>query len=343
MINTVAKIELGLATVAFIMAVGVAVAADDPGGFVLLFGIAIAFALAGLALAGSGFSDRAPRFASAADTPPLQMVSVGRSLAPKPSPWPFAAAAALGIFAIGVAVGHSLVIVGLVFGFIAAAGWLSQAWRDDTSFTAREGARISSRLLSPVGLPIVAVALIAVIVISISRLLLTLSRTGSIIAALALAVVLLVAFFMLAARPDLGRNSLVFLGCLAVVAVVSAGSVSAAHGYRTFEHPETGPAPIPVVAKGTAFAEKTLTVVSGQLATIRFENLDPVYHNVAVYSDSGAPFWNGEPIKGVTKITYTHTFDLPPGTYTFRCDFHPTSMVGQFVVDPAPAGAEAKP
>jgi plastocyanin len=339
MINTVAKIELGLATVAFIMAVGVAVAADDPGGFVLLFGIAIALALAGLALAGSGFSDSAPRFASAGDTPPLQMVSVGRSQAPKPSPWPFVAAAALGIFAIGVAVGHSLVIVGLVCGFIAAAGWLSQAWRHDTSFTAREGARISSRLLSPVGLPIVAVGLIAVIVISISRLLLTLPRTGSIIAALALAVLLLVAFFMLAARPDLGRNSLVFLGCLAVVAVVSAGSVSAAHGYRTFDHPETGPAPIPVVARGTAFAEKTLTVESGQLATINFENLDPVYHNVAVYSDSGAAFWNGEPIKGVNKITYTHTFDLPPGTYTFRCDFHPTSMLGQFVVTAPPAGA----
>jgi plastocyanin len=342
MINTIAKIELGLATVAFIMAVGVAVAADDPGGFILLFGISMAVALAGLALAGSGFSDRATRFASAGDTPPLQMVSVGRSQAPKPSPWPFVAAAALGIFAIGVAVGHGLVIVGLVCGVVAAASWLSQAWRDDASFTAREGARISSRLLSPVGLPIIAVGLIAVIVISISRLLLTLPRTGSIIAALALALLLLAAFFMLAARPDLGRNSLVFLGCVAVVAVVSAGSVSAAHGYRTFDHLETGPAPLAVQAKNTAFAENTLTVVSGQLATINFKNLDPIYHNVAVYSDSGAPFWSGEPIKGVKKITYTHTFDLPAGTYTFRCDFHPTSMVGKFVVTAA-AGTGATP
>jgi plastocyanin len=340
MFNTVAKIELGLATAAFLMAVGVAVAIDDPGGFVLLFGVSIAVVLAGLALAGSGFADRATRFASPDEAPPLQMVSVGRSQAAKPSPWPLAGALALGVFSIGVAVGHSLTTIGLVLGLLAAAGWLSQAWREDASFSPREGALLSERLLSPVGLPLMAVGLIAVIVISVSRLLLTLPRTGSILAAFGLSVALLVVFFMLASRPHLGRNSLVFLGGAAVVAVVGAGSVSAASGYRTFEHHDTGEAgPIAVVAKGTAFSQKTITVASGQLATIEFKNDDPVYHNVAVYSDSGQPIWNGEPIKGVNKIIYTHTFDLPAGTYSFRCDFHPTSMVGSFVVDAAPAGA----
>jgi plastocyanin len=339
MFNTVAKIELGLAAVAFMMAVGVAVAVDDPGGFVLLFGVSVAVALSGLALTGSGFTDRAARFASPDEAPPLQMVSVGRSQAAKPSPWPLAGALALGVFCVGVAVGHSISTIGVVLGFVAAAGWLSQAWREDPAFSPREGARISERLLSPVGLPLMAVGLIAVIVISVSRLLLTLPKTGSIIAAFGLSIVLLIAFFMLASRPHLGRNSLVFLGGTAVVAVVSAGSVSAANGYRTFEHHGGAEAaPIAVVARGTAFSEKTITVESGQPATIDFKNDDPVYHNIAVYSDSGSPFWNGEPIKGVKKITYTHTFDMPPGTYTFRCDFHPTSMVGSFVVAAAPAG-----
>jgi len=339
MFNTIAKIELGLAAAAFIMAVGVAVAVDDPGGFVLLFGVCVAIAFCGLALAGSGFTDRATRFASPGDAPPLQMVSVGRSQAAKPSPWPLAGAVALGVFCVGVAVGHSISTIGLVLGIIAAAGWLSQAWREDPTFSPREGARISERLLSPVGLPLMAVALIAVIVISVSRLLLTLPKTGSIIAAFGLSVTLLVVFFMLASRPHLGRNSLVFLGGTAVVAVVSAGSVSAANGYRTFEHHDTGSGPVSVVAKGTAFNQKTITVVSGQLATINFKNDDSVYHNIAVYSDAGDPYWNGEPIKGVKKITYTHSFDMPAGTYTFRCDFHPTSMVGSFVVESAPAGA----
>jgi plastocyanin len=120
--------------------------------------------------------------------------------------------------------------------------------------------------------------------------------------------------------------------------------VSAANGYRTFEHPVplTAP-PFVVVAHGTAFDTKTITVTQGQVATITFKNLDPIYHNIAVYTSSDAPIWNGEPIKGVKKITYTHTFDLPPGTYTFRCDFHRTSMIGSFVVQAPATTATAAP
>lgn len=339
MINTVAKFQFGLAAAALVMAISAVVLDGDPGGFILIFGVCVAVALAGLALAGSGFNDRAPRFASAEDAPPVQMVSLSRTRAPRPSPWPLAGAVSLGIIGIGLAAGHTLVTVGLVAAVLAAAGWLSQAWREDPSFSPREGARISSRLLTPVGLPLMAVALIAVIVLSVSRILLTLPKNGSIAVAFLMSVVLLVAFFALASRPNLGRNALVFLGGFAVVAVVSAGSVSAANGYRTFEHHESaGPPPVDVVARSTAFQEKTITVTAGQLSTIVFKNQDPIYHNVAVYSESGTPFWNGEPIKGVKKITYTHTFDMPPGTYTFKCDFHPGSMIGSFVVKAASTG-----
>ena len=45
----------------------------------------------------------------------------------------------------------------------------------------------------------------------------------------------------------------------------------------------------------------------------------------------GKPIWNGEPIAGVKTITYTHVFS-DPGTYSFRCDFHPTVMIGTFIV-----------
>jgi plastocyanin len=340
MINTVAKVELGLAAAALVMAIGVAVAFDDPGGFILLFGVCMAVALSGMALTGSGFSDRASRDGAANDA--LQMVSVGRSQVPKASPWPLAGAVALGLVGLGLAFGSPLVIVGVLCALVAAAGWLSQAWREDPTFTRPEGARISSRLLSPVGLPIMAVGLIAVIVVSVSRVLLAVPRVGSIAIAFGSAVLLLVVFFALSTRPNLPRNSLIFLSGFAVVAIVTAGSVSAAAGYRTFDHLATGPAPIGVVAHNTAFNTKTITVVSGQLATINFKNLDSIYHNIAVYSSTGTPYWDGEPIRA-KKISYVHTFDLPPGTYTFRCDFHPTSMIGTFVVQAAPASGAATP
>lgn len=338
MINTVAKIELGLAAVALILGIGVGNLESDPGGLVLLFGIAVAVTLAGLAFTGSGFKDFAPEYASPQDAPPLQMVSLGRTQAPKPSPWPFVGAASAGLIAVGLAVGHGLIYIGIVVAVVVAAGWMTQDWREDPSFTASEGARISSRILAPVGLPLMALGLIAVIVISISRVLLTLPRIGSIVTAFAIAILLLLVFFGLSARPHLTRKTLVLLGGFAVVAVATAGSVGAANGYRTFDRlKDTGAASLTIVAHNTAFNTKTITVTAGQLTTITFKNLDPIYHNVAVYGPTGKPYWDGEPIKGVEKITYTHTFDLPPGKYVFRCDFHPTVMIGTIIVKPAGA------
>jgi plastocyanin len=342
MFNTVSKFEFGLAAAALLLAIGATVVDNDPAAFVLIFGVCSVLLLSALAIAISGFQDQATEYPATEDAPPVQMITVGSADAPRPSIWPFAGALALGIVAIGVAVDHTLVLIGLACGALIAAGWLSQAWRADPAFTPREGARISGRLLTPVGLPIMALSLIVIIVASVSRILLALPRAGSILVAFVLAICLLLAFFALSARPNLGRNTLVFLGGFAVVAVVSAGSVSAANGYRTFEHHDTGPGPLTIQAKGTAFNRMTLTVIAGQHTTITFKNLDPVYHNVAVYSNDGTPYWNGEPIKGSKKITYNHVFDMAPGTYTFRCDFHPTSMVGTFIVQAA-QGSQGTP
>jgi plastocyanin len=335
MINTAAKIQLLLAAAALVLAIGLLSTVGDPGGFVIILGVSFAVAFSGLALTGSGFKDRAPVFLSPADAPPVQMVSMGRSRSVRPSPWPLVGALAVGLVAVGLAVGSSVVEVGVVVGLAAAAGWLAQAWREDPTYTPSEAARVSGRLLAPVGFPLMALGLIAVIVISVSRVLLTLPRVGSIVTAFVGALGLLLAFFALSSRPHLARKSLVLLAGVAIAGVVTAGSVSAANGYRTFDKLGTGPETVNVIAHNTAFQLKTITVTQGKLTAITFHNIDPIYHNVAVYTDSGGPVWDGEPIKGNKKITYEHVFNLPPGTYTFRCDFHPTSMIGTFIVKAA--------
>jgi plastocyanin len=342
MFNTVAKIQLGLAAFVLCLSVYVFNVHSDPGGFVLLFGVCVAVVLSALALAGSGFNDRAPRFASLEDAPPVQMVTVGQTQAARPSPWPLVGGAAVGVAGLGLAIGRGIVEIGVVVALVAAAGWLAQLWREDPSFTPAEGAKISSRLLVPFALPLMALGLIGVVIVSVSRILLTLPRTGSIIAAFILALGLLLTFYALASRPHLGRNSLVFLSVFSVVVLVTAGSVSAANGYRTFEV-KPGSGPIKVVARNTAFDVKTISVTQGQLSDITFDNLDRgVYHNVAVYGSNGTPYWDGQPVEGKKKINYAHVFNLPPGTYTFRCDFHPTIMTGTFIVKAASASSTAQ-
>ena len=57
-------------------------------------------------------------------------------------------------------------------------------------------------------------------------------------------------------------------------------------------------------------------------------------HNFSLYADKGHTqnIFQGDLTTGV--VTATYNFDAPstPGTYYFRCDVHPDTMTGQFVV-----------
>jgi plastocyanin/uncharacterized membrane protein len=335
--NTAAKVQYGFAAAALVLAVVYGFAIEDPVGFVLLLGIFIAFTMAALAVSAAGVSDRAPVYRSMEDAPPLRTVVVDRSALLPPNPWPLVAAVAAGILAVGVAVSVTVVIVGVIACLIAAAGWLGQSWREDPSYSAREGARISERLIGPFGLPTLALALIGVIIISLSRVLLAVPKKGSVAVALAVAIVLLAVFFLLSSRPRLSRTTVGLLAGVSVIALIVAGGVSAGSGYRTFENHNEGAEPIKETAKNLAYSVKEITVTAGQPARITFDNLDSgTYHNVAVYSSNpgGTPIWTGEPIKGVRKITYDTVFPTA-GKYAFRCDFHSTTMLGTFnVVNP---------
>jgi plastocyanin len=84
-----------------------------------------------------------------------------------------------------------------------------------------------------------------------------------------------------------------------------------------------------------AFNTSTITVPAGAKVTMNFDNQDAnIPHNFALYEnrDASESIFVGEVVSG-KKITYT--FDAPqtPGTYFFRCDIHPTTMTGDFIVE----------
>jgi plastocyanin len=99
--------------------------------------------------------------------------------------------------------------------------------------------------------------------------------------------------------------------------------------------PSTGGNTITVTASGMAFDTSTITVSAGAHVTITFINNDSgVTHNIAFYMSSAATtvIYKGENILGVSNITYTFDAPTTPGTYFFRCDIHPTTMTGEFIV-----------
>jgi plastocyanin len=92
---------------------------------------------------------------------------------------------------------------------------------------------------------------------------------------------------------------------------------------------------IDIVAKSFAFNTSTITVPAGANVTINFNNMDAgIPHNVAVYEnrDAKMAIYVGAVINGPKTITYNFVAPTTPGTYFFRCDVHPTTMVGDFIV-----------
>ncbi|MGZ4124659.1 MAG: cupredoxin domain-containing protein [Actinomycetota bacterium] len=89
-----------------------------------------------------------------------------------------------------------------------------------------------------------------------------------------------------------------------------------------------------ISAQNVAFSTDCLAAPAGKAFTIVFDNKDPgVPHNISIYTDDSAStaLFTGDMVSGPAKTTYTVPA-LDPGTYFFRCDVHPTTMTGTFVV-----------
>ena len=334
MLNPASRALMGISGAALVMGLVYAVAnGTDRIGVVLLLALTIAALVGALATVGNAVPDLAP--VPDPDTPPERRAATTGAPA-KGSAWPLAAAVALALLAAGAAFGIAVLLVGVLCVLVATAGWFAKVWSEHPTWTRPVRQRVSSRLLVPVALPLGTFLLAAVIAVSTSRILLAVSKNASVLIALLMAVVILLACAWVASRPRLSSSVVIAMSVLAATSMVGAGIAGAVSGERKFHHHEEHGV-VHVVAKDLKFDHDTLTVDAKHKVTMEFVNKDPDYHNVAVYEGEGPdakPIFNGAGFPGEKEEHYE--FEAPPpGTYVFICDFHPTQMKGKLVAKPA--------
>jgi plastocyanin len=96
-----------------------------------------------------------------------------------------------------------------------------------------------------------------------------------------------------------------------------------------------GPVTVTVISQNIRFNINTITANAGSDVTVIHDNRDSgVLHNVAFYTSRAATqvIFRGELFPGPEVVTETFTAPSAPGTYFFRCDVHPDTMTGAFVV-----------
>jgi plastocyanin len=89
-----------------------------------------------------------------------------------------------------------------------------------------------------------------------------------------------------------------------------------------------------ITAQNNRFDENCLAAPAGQAFTITLDNDDAgSQHNVSIYTNDLATneLFKGDIITGPDSTTY-NVKALDAGTYYFRCDVHPSSMNGTFIV-----------
>jgi len=200
------------------------------------------------------------------------------------------------------------------------------------------GVRVRVPLI--VAIPIGALVVIGGAAFGFSRILLSLEKEAATAVALMMAANILIACAIVASKPRMDSVTLAELFVVVTYPIVI-GIVLAQIGFggggghgTEAAHAAEGSGGTAISAAGVAFDKDTLTLPAGEETTLPFDNEDSVPHNLAIYEDDSASkeLFVGSEVAGGAGTDYEIPA-LDKGEYFFRCDLHPSSMIGTVTVE----------
>ena len=161
-----------------------------------------------------------------------------------PAPWPAIAAFGVAVTVVGLATGGALLYVGFGLVGVAVVEWMVQGWAERATPDATENAALRNRIMYPVEIPVIGLVIVGVVLLAFSRVLLALPKSGSTVAAIAVAASILLVAVVVAARPRISSTVLTAVLVLGAVALLGGGIVGAVAGEREIEeHHSESPEP----------------------------------------------------------------------------------------------------
>lgn len=149
--------------------------------------------------------------------------------------WGPVAAFGLASLVLGVAVSSAFFILGLVILSLVLIEWVILAWSDRATGDPEVNDAIRDRILGPFEVPVFSLLAIAVVILGVSRVLLTVSKTGSVIVVSVVATLVFGAAIVLA-KTKVSRQVMSGVVALGAVAVLAGGVFGAVNGEREIGH-----------------------------------------------------------------------------------------------------------
>ncbi len=201
------------------------------------------------------------------------------------------------------------------------------------------------RLILPVLIPVGALAFILFLALVMSQILLNVHPAVATAVAISVAINLLIAFSVMAAKPDGGKPLMVVLGGITALPLLF--GVAAAMGLAPPEEEEHGggggsPA-VEIEANNIQFDKNELSVPADTEFVMAFNNEDTVPHNVSILDARGSAnaLFRGSIFTGPETVDY-QVDPIAAGEYYFQCDVHPNMNGTLTVVGESAEGESAE-
>lgn len=184
----------------------------------------VAAILAGITVA---FRDADPK--SQAEL--ISVESVPLTKAPNGASYlPIGVAAAFGITLVGWATDRVIMLAGIVVLVVLALGWTVRAWAERATGDDDVNTELYERITAPVRVPVLAAAVVAFMAFGLSRLLLSLSEHGAVLAFSVIGIVVFGAIILVATRPQITRGLATAVLVIGALFVLAAGIIGIARG-----------------------------------------------------------------------------------------------------------------
>jgi hypothetical protein len=176
------------------------------------------------------------------DADPEQQAAVARLevapavTAPTPSYWPVVGALSVVTAIVGLIASPVVFVIGCLGVLVVTLEWMVTAWSERATGDPEVNRQIRNRLLYPIEIPIAGGLGVLVLVVSLSRVFLTLGKVSTAVVAMVIGAVVLAVAFLIAYRPNLPKDAIAALLVVGALAVLAAGIAAAANGPREFEH-----------------------------------------------------------------------------------------------------------
>jgi hypothetical protein len=196
--------------------------------FVGLFGLSAG--LAGILVAFRDADPEAEAEVVHTESVPLTRAPVG------PNFMPALAAFGFVMMLVGLATRTPLYATsGLVVLLVAGFVWTLRTWAERATGDNAANAELYHRFIDPLRTPVLALLSVAVVAIGLSRVLLAVSKTNSVLVFGLVATLVFVVAAVLALRPDSARSVTTGLVIVGAIAIVIAGVLGAVSGEREIE------------------------------------------------------------------------------------------------------------